>query len=82
MSHWFCVNGYPKCKAYLWTKVEDDDVVFPRLVQGTNSLRFRMEKKNEGKYQCTCENDFGRSEPSAVAALWFLNDTSASRLPL
>ena len=55
------VDGNPECKSYTWEKLDKDDITFPKTVQASNTLTFRMEEKYEGKYRCTCENKFGQS---------------------
>ena len=76
----FGVNSNPKCKTYIWNKVGNNVEPFPQIIKGKDFFKLIMEEKHEGKYQCTCENDFGRSEPSDVAVLWLLNNTSSSKL--
>ena len=74
------VNGNPKCKKYIWNKVENNDDTFPRTIKDSNIMNLLFEGKHEGRYQCTCENDYGQSEISDMAALWSLNLTDASML--
>ena len=72
------INLNPKCKRYIWNKIENNDGSFPRVIEGSNFLKLIMKEKHTGQYQCSCENDFGKTDTSEVAVLWFLNSTTAS----
>ena len=76
----FVVNLNPKCKRYIWNKIENNDESFPRVIEGNSFLKLKMEEKHEGQYQCSCENDFGKTEMSHIAVLWFPNSTTSSML--
>ena len=73
------VNSNPHCKTFIWRMINNQDGSFPRVVQGSNWLQFRMEQKYEGKYECYCENDYGKSKVSDIAVIFLLNATSASK---